>query len=175
MVKIILMGRCCRISFDMIEIQLKSETSLFEWVWTDTLSDINFIIEKLIKDEPIKINRIDGNNYMEGTNIKTSHYINRNYEEIVLRRSQRLMNDIKNEEEILFIRDDKLSTIRFEEIEDFFKLIRSINPSLSFKMLLLSDKEHFNEFIYPNLYHKIYDKSLYKTYINECYHIFENK
>ena len=79
MVKIILLGKCCRISNDIIDINLKTETSLFEWVWTDTLTEINTIIQRLINDEPIIINRIDGNDYMDGTNIKTSHYVNKNY------------------------------------------------------------------------------------------------
>lgn len=38
----------------------------------------------------------------------------------------------------------------------------------------LSNINNFNEIIYPNLYHKIYDKSLYKTYINDCYIIDKN-
>jgi hypothetical protein len=32
-----LIGRRCRVTFDIINIGLKGETSLFEWVWTDTL------------------------------------------------------------------------------------------------------------------------------------------
>ena len=35
--KIILIGTCCRVLFDMIDINLKNETLLFEWVFTDTL------------------------------------------------------------------------------------------------------------------------------------------
>ena len=171
MVKIILIGRCCRVSLDMININLKTETSLFEWVWSDTLNEINIIIQKLINNEPILINRINDNDYIVDTNIVTSHYINTDYKEIVLRRSNRFMNDIINNKNILFIRDDVLSTIKYEEIEHFYSLIKIINPELSFKMLLLSHKDCFNEIIYPNLHHKIYDKSLYKTYINECYNI----
>jgi len=173
MVKIILLGRCCRISNDMIDINLKNETSLFEWVWTDSLNEINNVLEKLINNKPILINRIDGNDFIEDTNIKTCHYLNKNYKEIVIRRSNRFMNDIINNNKILFIRDDLLSTIKYEEIEKFYSLIKTINPLLSFKMLLLSNRNNFNEIIYPNLYHKIYDKSLYKIYINDCY-IIEN-
>jgi hypothetical protein len=174
MVKIILIGRCCRVSLDTIDINLKKETSLFEWVWTNTLNEINIIINKLINNEPILINRIDGNDVMADTNIITSHYLNKNYEEIVIRRSKRFMNDIINNKDILFIRDDVLGTIKYEELQIFYSLIKTINPLLSFKMLLLSNINNFNEIIYPNLYHKIYDKSLYKTYINDCYIIDNN-
>jgi hypothetical protein len=165
--KIILLGRCCRVTFDMIDLKLKGKTSLFEWVWSDTLDEINIIIQKLINNEPIIIKRIDNNNdCMDGTNIKTSHYINTNYSEIVSRRSKRFLNDIMCNE-ILFIRDDNMNTIKIEEIEKFYSLIKKINPQSSFKFLLLSDKNTFNQITYPNLHHKVYDKSLYKTYINE--------
>lgn len=174
MVKIILIGRCCRVSFDAIDMNLKTETSLFEWVWSDTLNEINIIINKLINDEPILINRIDGNDVMADTNIITSHYLNKNYQEIVMRRSKRFMNDIISNKEILFVRDDKLSTIKYEEITKFCSLIKMINPSLSFKILLLSNSDNFNEMIHPNLCHKIYDKSSYKTYMNECYNVENN-
>lgn len=171
MVKIILLGRCCRVSFDMIDLQLKSESSLFEWVWSDTLNEVNIIIKKIINNEPILINRKDNNDYMNDTNIKTSHYLNKNYNEIVIRRSERFLNDIKTQKEILFIRDDTLNTIKIEEIEQFFIYIKQINPILSFKFLLLSSSNLYQEIKFPNLYHKKYNKSLYKTYINECYNI----
>jgi hypothetical protein len=174
MVKIILLGRDCRISWDMIHINLKTETSLFEWVWSNTLTEINIIIQKLINNEPIVINRINNNDVMADTNIVTCHYINKNYEEIVIRRSNRFINDIINNTDILFIRDDVLGTINYEEIQQFYSLIKTINPLLSFKMLLLSNSTNFNEIIYPNLVHKIYEQSLYKTYINDCYIIDNN-
>ena len=53
MVKIIAIGRCCRVSTDMINMNLKCETSLFEWVWSNTLTEINTIIQKLINNQPI--------------------------------------------------------------------------------------------------------------------------
>ena len=60
-----------------------------------------------------------------------------------------------------------MNTIKIEEIEKFYSLIKKINPQSSFKFLLLSDKNTFHQITYPNLHHKVYDKSLYKTYINE--------
>lgn len=175
MVKIIAIGRCCRVSTDMISMNLKCETSLFEWVWSNTLTEINTIIQKLINKQPIIVKRIDGNDYMEDTNIRTCHYLKHNYSEIIKRRSNRFMNDIMNNNtEILFIRDDLLGTITSSEIQVFFSLITSINPRLSFKMLLLSESNKFKHINHPNLHHKIYDKSLYMTYINECYCIDKN-
>lgn len=167
MVKIIILGRCCRITHDTIDIHLKSETSLFEWVWSNTLTEINFIIQQLIDNNPIIINRIDNNDYMDGTSIRTSHYVDKDYAKIVKRRAQRFMNDIANNQFVLFVRDDALTTITVNEIDRFCELIRVINPSLSFKILLLSN----NEINHPNVCHKLYNKPLYKTYINECFAI----
>lgn len=165
MVKIIILGRCCRITHDTIDIQLKTETSLFEWVWSDTLTEINYIIQRLIDNNPIIINRIDGNDYMDGTTIRTSHYVNKDYAEIVKRRARRFMGDITGDQDILFVRDDALTTITADEVEQFCELIWTINPYLTFKLLLLSN----TEIIHPNVCHKLYNKPLYKTYINECF------
>ena len=167
MVKIIILGRCCRITHDTIDIQLKTETSLFEWVWSDTLTEINYIIQRLIDNNPIIINRIDGNDYMDGTSIRTSHYVNKDYAEIVERRGRRFMNDITVGQDVLFVRHDALTTITTDEVEQFCRLILTINPSLTFKLLLLSN----TEIIHPNVCHKLYNKPLYKTYINECFAI----
>ena len=74
MVKVIIMGRCCRISFDFQKKNLRnSETSLFEWVWTDTLGEINFVLQKIVNNEEIKLVRPKLNptdcDQIEGTNI----------------------------------------------------------------------------------------------------------
>jgi hypothetical protein len=64
---------------------------------------------------------------------------------------------------------DKTSKAPWGELVPKPTLPETINPLLVCKMLLLSDRGNFNEIIYPNLYHKIYDKSLYKIYINDCF------
>jgi hypothetical protein len=174
MVKLIILGRCCRISFDMIKLNLKTKTSLFEWVWTDTLTEINTIIEKLIHNTPLTILRHGGNDYFADTNIKTAHYQTQDYNAIVDRRSKRFMNDIRKNKEVLFIRDDVLGTIKKKEIEKFYSLIKTINPELDFKFLLVSEINQYKEIIYQNLHHKIYNPTYYKTYINQCYKLEDN-
>lgn len=168
--KIIPMGRDCRITFQLRH--LWTETSLFEWVWTDTLSDINIIIKKLKNNEIIKITRMNANDYMDDTNIKTKHYTHVNYEEIVERRGKRLMDDIRKSESLLFIRDDVLGNIKKEEISEFFDLIKEINPNLKFKMLLFSREDKYNEITFPNVHHKAYSGAMHYTYIHECLNAF---
>jgi hypothetical protein len=174
MVKIILIGSCCRISYDIISLNLKGETSLFEWVWTNTLNEVNIIIEKMINNIQIKTIRRDGNDFLVDTNIKTCHYLNKNFDEIVHRRAVRFMNDILHNTEVLFIRDDSFKSVKYEEIDCFYSLIKQINPNLSFKFLLLSEADVFNEIDYNNLHHKIYDKTLYKKYIDDCFNLDNN-
>jgi hypothetical protein len=168
--KIILLGRCCRIVLDMVKLNLKGKSLLFDWCWTDTLHEINFIVDKLINNQPIEIVR-DGNDFMAGTKIQTGHYLSMDYREIVNRRAARFMKYIKTNDEVLFIRDDALGTIQKDEIIRFYELIETINPSLSFKLLLLSEPDKFNPIEYPRLYHRCYNFSLYKEYINECFHL----
>jgi len=166
-VKIILMGRCCRIVYDMIKLKYKEKTSLFDWTWTDTLTEINTILTKIVNKEDVTISFRDGNHFLDGTNIKTSHYVNIDYKTIFNRRAERFLDDIKNNDKILFIRDDALETIKQEEIYIFNSLIEKINPKLKYNMLLLS-KEINEQIICDNFTHKLYNFSLYPQYINEC-------
>lgn len=78
------------------------------------------------------------------------------------------LNDIRTNSEILFIRDDVQGTIQYDEIDKFYKIIKTINPDLCFKLLLLSEEQHYEPIDYQNVYHRIYNTSLYKTYIDEC-------
>ena len=169
MTDIIIIGRCCRISFDFIRSNLKKQaTSLFEWTWTDTLTEINYVLNRLLFDLPIHIIRIDNDDVFEGTNIKTSHYIDRNYQEIVDRRAMRLKNTLRNSNQILFVRDDLLNTIQLDEIQEFFSIIHCFNPKLECKLLLLSNDKNFTPIKFPGLYHYPYDQSRYESYIESC-------
>lgn len=169
MTKIILLGRCCRVSVDMQKIGLKDKSSMFEWVWTNTLTEINYIINSIVNGEEITITRKNGNDYIDKTNVVTSHYLHTDYKSIFNRRSLRFLDDIKYSTDILFIRDDVLSTITQEELLIFNTIIYKINPTCKYKMLLLSDKDKYNEIICDNVYHRIYDVDKYEKYINECY------
>jgi len=155
---------------DMIKLNLKEQTSLFDWTWTDTLTEINIILQKLINGDPIiTIRNTNGNDYFADTNIVTSHYYKTDYQTIVNRRAERLLFDIKNNKQILFIRDDKLSTIKEDELQKFAELIKQINPELEFKVLLLSEKDHFTKINIDFVHHKVYDAESYPIYINDCF------
>lgn len=166
-VKIIFLGRCCRLIYDMIKLKYKEKTALFDWTWTDTLTEINTILTKIMNNEDVAISFRDNNHFLDGTNIKTSHYVNTDYKTIFDRRAKRFLDDLKTNDKILFIRDDILGTIKYDEICRFNSLIKNYNPDLKYTMLLLS-KEINEQIVCENVSHKIYNFSLYPQYINEC-------
>lgn len=171
MVKIIPMGSACRVTWDMIKLNLKAETSLFEWVRSDTLGEVNCILEKLINNVPIEIYRCNGHDVLVDTLIRSLHYLNKDFSTILARRSARLLNDIRQNKELLFIRDDQYGTIEYEEIAQFCQLIETIHPTLNFKILVLTKEPMFRPIVHPRLYYRKYDVSLYTQYINECFPI----
>lgn len=173
MVKLIAIGRCCRISQDMIRLNLKEETSLFEWNVTDYLSEINVVLKKMVDGVPLEIVRFDGNDWIKDTKIRTAHYLKNNYKEIVDRRAKRFINDIKTNKEVLFIRDDGIGSITKEEIDEFVILIKKINSNLDFKILVTAEQRFFKDeiarFSNPHLSYKLYQPYLYKEYIKELF------
>lgn len=173
MVKVILLGRCCRVTLDIIKCGYKQESSLFDWCWTNTLGEINIILKKILLKEDINVIRIDGNDFIEGTTIKSAHYTNINYKEILLRRIERFINTVTSTADVLFVRDDVLQNIRKEELIEFTSLLAQFNPTLSYKLLLVSSKDSYNELLHPSVYHRIYDFNKYGEYIKELYPMIE--
>ena len=52
-------------------------------------------MEKLVNNTDIAVSRDGYNDWLVDTNIKTCHYINKDYKAIVDRRAARFLNDIK--------------------------------------------------------------------------------
>jgi GTPase SAR1 family protein len=161
--KLIPIGQHCNITYSLQKLGLKKETSLFEWFESDSLTSVTKIIN-LIKNN-IDTNIVCGQDYKifllhNNSDIYTFHYTVVEYKEIFKRRVERFINDIKNENEILFVRINSytISTSK-KEIEDFIESIKSINPELNIKFLLIDtiDKqENFNEIKENNIIHKYF-------------------
>lgn len=173
MVKLIRLGACCLIMHNMIKYNLKKETQIFDWYAANDFKYVNIILNKIANEEPIEILLVgsrdtDMHYKLIDSDIITSHYNHNTIDEffeIVNRRAKRLLNDVKNNNEILFIRHDHYNHITYEDVEEFFKIIRKMNSNFKFKLLLLSDKiiEH------ENVINKIYDEEQNYNYIKECY------
>lgn len=167
--KIVVLGMCCRVSNTLKALNIKAESSLFEWMRSENFDDIIKITDKVFRGEPIPITKRPGFNddFLDDTTIRTIHYLG-NLETIFDRRSQRLLDDIKkNETPILFIREEQ-STITEIQVSKFLECILSINKDCDFKFLLFSE----NDFI-PIKLDKVFHYKLPKDK-NEYHSIIKN-
>jgi hypothetical protein len=126
-------------------------------------------MNKIINEEDITISRITGNDKIDGTNVISSHYVNANFKEILNRRIERFVTQLKSNDNILFIRDDALDTICEEELIEFKYLIEKINPNISYKILLCTKNITDKPINVDKVYHREYNFSNYTTYVSECF------
>lgn len=171
-VHIILLGEGCQVSWDLEILKLKGSTSLFEWFLSVKFSDINIIIEKIINDEEILItNGMNGNIFLDTTEIRSSHYTEENFKEILLRRKNRFIEQVKSGKQILFIRKEHAYYDTTEgDIIEFKNLIEKINPACDYKFLLMMPLGKIRDPLdIDRLYHKIDENSLdiFRKYIYE--------
>ena len=152
----------------MIKLGYKQQSSLFEWQWTDTMTEINFVVEKLVNKEPITITRNNGNDYIDGTKIVTGHYQNQNYREIFDRRAARFLEQVRCDTPILFIRDDIFGNITADEINKFKDILHTINPDCSYKIIIVSPADKYTKINSDKVFHEVYDLNKYEDYINSC-------
>jgi len=160
--KIVVLGSTCNVSFALQRMGLKGPSSLFEWVVTDKMADINYILKDPIKNS-VAVQKSPIHVGIENTEIFTGHYKLDEYKEIVKRRAQRLFDDIaKSTGKLLFIRrDSDKYPAKLEEIKEFFDLIKKINPKCDYYFLLIgaSTKEEFKELKCYRLFHTFIDKA----------------
>ena len=130
--KIIPLGSNCGITFILQHLKIKKETSLFEWFRSGSLSSINKVVQH-IHDHGINYNIVCKNvDYITffgdrtQNAVKTSHYKIKNFKDIYIRRAQRFMDNIKNEQSLLFIRIDSevSSPTKKTDIENFINIIK---------------------------------------------------
>ena len=169
---IIPLGKCCRVTNMLETLQLRKQTTLFEWMCSVYFEDIIMIISKLVNNEPIEIykDKIHPNNIsLDDTAIFTSHYNKDEFVEIFKRRSERFIEDIKTSESIIFIREDQMNEhTSIDQVIQFKELIYKINPQCKFKLLLLSMISVENIKIeLPGVHHVVHSSNndFYKFYI----------
>lgn len=183
-------GNACAIRQSIINYTTNSnETHFFDWVVT-SMKSVNQVLENtpiIFETETIRpnlLNTISIN--FKNFDLLTSHHdiqvfndnsINEITEKYT-RRYERLINTIKEQKKINFIRYCKNSTnIEKEEILIFYKNIKNINPNLLFNFVLISDDNDLlipnnllkDNFIYINLNNYVDDDILNET--NDYYKI----
>ncbi len=168
--KLIVLGSDCSITFQCIDLNIKEESSLFEWHAVPTFKDINSILNELVKKGSIDIQQkesLPGNLCMGTTNIYTSHYSIDLYAGILKRRWERFVSHI-NTTPVLFIYEDFGGLTTKDDIQEFKKILSRINPSADYKLLLLSNEEHYSQIQEEKLFHKKINKNYLSSYIEEA-------
>jgi hypothetical protein len=165
--KIVTLGMCCRVSNTLKALNLKAESSLFEWMRSEKFSDVLYIIGKVVRGEHVPITKRSGfaDDFLDDTDIRTIHYLG-SFETVFKRRSERFADMIRSDEPLLFIREEK-SHISEAQINSFIEYIQSVNDNCKFKFLLFSETDDFIPIELPNLFHYALpkDNNQYETFV----------
>lgn len=161
--KIIALGKCCRVSQQLQKVGLKGLDSLFEWMKSDNFQDILKITKMVVNGITVDITKrfeLPGNDFLHDTEIRTSHYAGK-LDDIFKRRSDRLLSDINGTESILFIRDDDDDNLQKEDLIEFMKLVEQVNPNCIYKILLMTPKHKYKskQITLQNTFHKIHTEN----------------
>jgi hypothetical protein len=144
------LGFHCNVSMLTEQLQIKKETSLFEWVEskqlgyiTDVINSIKINIDRNIvqgRDGLVHFLYQDLHTSRYGVEgLYTCHYKLEEYRNIFERRAARFLEQIRNSSEIIFIRINSVGATptTVEEINNFCEAIHSINSNLKITFLLI--------------------------------------
>jgi len=137
---LVTLGTCCAVTFDIYKFGMSAESNLFDWYLSAYFKDIITILKAVVANEKIEFTERDGyegNLFLNNTCIRTSHYTRETITDIFARRAQRLIDLIKSDTPILFIRDET-SIIYNNDVEEFKTIIESVNPSCIYTLLIMS-------------------------------------
>lgn len=194
------LGSTCSIAFQKQKLGIKKETYPFDWLRVESLDDINDLFDNSFQDflNLTKVNESDKfpvfdeefPNLISNCNSKSIIMKNKyemkfyhdfndktNFEEVRLkyeRRIERLINLIKSDKPICFIRDElKPNKINNKIIDRFVEIIKSINPKSQFELIIILhqpkncefkqakiivDNQDFGDWTRPNLrWHEIFN------------------
>jgi hypothetical protein len=148
--KIIQLGCHCNITYLLQHLNLKKETTLFEWFQSDSLAGINDVLTKIdwFDIDPNIVYGVD--NYVNlGKDLGSNHYKINDFKPIFVRRAQRFYDTIQNNN-VLFIRlNVSIFNTTLEEIIQFRNILESI---------VLDDKKiNKMKFMLISTIHKIED------------------
>ena len=152
-------GNACAVKQSIDNYYKKNETQFFDWL-VYSIKSVNEILEKkpiLFEDTYIYPNNLNTTsiNFLHFDLLISHHDIDKFNDNSIVeitekynRRYERLINTIKTEKEIFFIRYCKnQNNIEDTEIIKFFNNIININNNLLFKFILISDCDNL---IIPN-------------------------
>ena len=154
---IVPIGSCCEITYKLEKLENKNERSPFEWHFSFNFKDILKVFNNISNCEEVSdplsslvFSSKQGLNVgIDDTDIYTSHYRDIDkYRVIMERRTRRMIDNIKSNEKIVFIRQITDNGVRTfptdEEMSKFKEYIYKINPSCKYKVLLVIYSETQN-------------------------------
>lgn len=156
---IIPIGETCNITFLLQKSKLKKHTTLFEWFVSNKLNNITNVLLKIINNTDNDIIKSNDNKiYIDDYNIYSGHYKYEEFKPIYLRRRDRLLDCINNNNNILFVRfESSINIYTNKDIDDFINVIKYINPNCDkIKLLLITPNE--NILHHPYLITEFYNK-----------------
>ena len=147
---IILLGEGCQVSWDIDKLYTDKDKprSIFEWFLSIKFTDILTIINKLHIGEELEVTRRENdsdNLFMDHTDIRTTHFSKSELYEILKRRGKRFIDQVKSDEDILFIRYEHPEYITTQDdLQQFETLIKQINPECMYNLLLFTAYDNLN-------------------------------
>jgi hypothetical protein len=143
--KLVALGSCCEITYDIERYGLRDESSVFEWYASNSFKDIIKIMNMIATgvEVPFAVRPEFGPDiFLADTDIHTLHYTLETLPSIFKRRATRFIDFVKSDLPLLFIRHDRQG-ISLEDLEEFKRIIESINPKCNYHLLCSVE---------PNLY-----------------------
>jgi len=150
------LGQTCNVSFLLQNCKLKKKTTAFEWFVSQSLNDITNALLQMAKGTDGDIlKNCGGETQIINANISSCHYSN--FNDIYIRRRDRLLECIKNNSKVLFIRFEHTNHIySYEDIDNFMNAIKAINPNCDdMKLLLIKETEMHLD--HPFLINELWD------------------
>lgn len=167
---IIPIGDTCNITFLLQNAKLKKQTSLFEWFVSKKLNHITEVLLKISNNEHPSFS-VKGK-YILFDNVYSDHYKLPEFIQTYIRRRDRLIDTIKNNSTLLFVRFESFVNNYTTEVDDFIRAVKKINPSpeLDIKIFFIAPKK----IDHPSVFTAIYDKHAQDPYcktseINELF------
>ena len=147
---IVPIGSCCEITYKLEKLENKNERSPFEWHFSFDFKDILKVFNKISNCEEVSdplsslvFSSKQGLNVgIDDTDIYTSHYRDIDkYRVIMERRTKRMIDNIKSNEKIVFIRQNTDNGVSVfpttEEVAELKKYISKINSSCNYSILFV--------------------------------------
>jgi hypothetical protein len=153
--KIISIGKCCQITWDLQKYGLRDESSVFEWYDSSRFKDVLKIMRMIANREEIPLTEdlpnFPDNLFLANTRIRTSHYTKETLPSILKRRADRFIDCIKSSQPLLFVRDE-CDGISLEDVEEFKMIVESINPNCNYNLLLVIEPTSFKPIGSPRVF-----------------------